>query len=227
MCSSDLEEARERAYAEAEEELADLRREAARLAQGLERARHDSRAVREIQSDLARVSRQLEHAGGREVPAERVQAETPAVGRHVRVPGFTEPGEVLTLPDSKGELEVQVGAFRVRVQAAELQPAPKPRSYPPGVAFKAAQKSAPPASLSQPLDMRGVRAEEVEPLLDRELNEAFSAGVLYLKIIHGHGSGIVRRIVRDYLAEQPYVASYEPASPGNGGDGATIVTLAV
>jgi DNA mismatch repair protein MutS2 len=75
--------------------------------------------------------------------------------------------------------------------------------------------------------MRGVRAEEVEPLLDRELSQALSAGVEYIKIIHGHGSGIVRRIVRDYLAEQPYVSSYEPASPSEGGDGATIVTLAV
>jgi DNA mismatch repair protein MutS2 len=75
--------------------------------------------------------------------------------------------------------------------------------------------------------MRGLRADEVEHLLDRELNEAFSAGVPYLKIIHGHGSGTVRKIVREYLAQQPYVSSFEPASPADGGDGATIVTLAV
>lgn len=183
----------------------------------------DSRAARSLHSQLARASQQLEQLKPR--PAAR--AEPLTVGQHVRVPNFTEPGQVLSLPDAKGELEVQVGAFRVRVRAAELQRAPRPRRLERAYAFQRAPESFSPPSLSQPVDMRGLRADEVEPLLDRELNEAFSAGVPYVKIIHGHGSGTVRKLVRDYLAAQPYVSSFEPASPSEGGDGATVVTLAI
>ena len=257
-------EARERAYAEAEAELTDLRREAARLAQELDRARgdrdtvealreqlvqarsdqdreaaralqqqlaeavarQDRSAARTLQSQLAQASQQLELRRGE---TRIVNPESPIlkIGQHVRVPGFSEPGQVLNLPDARGELEVQVGAFRVRVRAGELQSAPTPRRHEPSYGFQRSPESLSPPSLSQPVDMRGVRADDVEPLLDRELNEAFSAGVQYLKIIHGHGSGTVRKIVRDYLAQQPYVSSYEPASPSEGGDGATIVTLEV
>src|SRR5205823_3935943 len=124
------------------------------------------------------------------------------VGQHVRVPGFSESGQVLSLPDARGDVEVQLGAFRVRARAAELQRAPSPRRHEQAYGFQPAPKSAAPAGLSRPLDLRGLRADEVEPLLDRELNQAFSAGVSYLKIVHGHGSGTVRRIVRDYLAQQ-------------------------
>jgi DNA mismatch repair protein MutS2 len=222
-------EARDRAQAEAEAELANLRREAARLAQELQRARHDRAAVQAIQAELVQTSQQLEQRRRSQVqPSTKpVAPASLAIGDHVRVPGFTEPGQVLTLPNSKGELEVQVGAFNVRARAAELQPAPRPRPREAGYAFQRAPGSLTPPSLSHPVDMRGVRAEDVEPLLDRELNEAFSAGQPYLKIIHGHGSGIVRRMVRDYLAQQAYVSSFEPAPPGEGGDGATIVTLAL
>jgi DNA mismatch repair protein MutS2 len=189
-------------------------------------ARQDRDAMRTLQSDLSKASRRLETLA-HQPETRSSKLETLAIGQYVRVPGFAEPGQVLTEPDAKGELDVQVGAFRVRTRAAELQHAPRPRRPEPAYAFARAPESFSPPSLSQPVDMRGLRADEVEPLLDRELNEAFSAGVPYLKIIHGHGSGTVRKIVRDFLAHQPYVSSYEPASAAEGGDGATIVTLAI
>ncbi len=189
---------------------------------GEEAARQTIAAVQErVGEARQRLERQRPRAAAPEPPAE--PAGPVAVGQSVRVPGFTGPGQVLTLPDSRGDVEVQVGAFRVRVRASELQRAPRGRARQAGYVFQRAPESFTPPSLSHPVDMRGIRADEVEPLLDRELNEAFSAGVPYLKIIHGHGSGIVRRIVRDYLAQQPYVSSFEPDS----GDGATIVTLAI
>ena len=205
-----------------DEALASLRDEV------VQRAQHQSRqTVRSVGRQLSDTSQRLERLRPAR-PVEREAAATPIViGQHVRVPGFSEPGQVLNLPDGKGELEVQLGAFRIRVRATELQRAPKPRPHQQSYAFQRAPESFTPPSLSRPVDMRGVRAGEVEPLLDRELNEAFSAGVQYLKIIHGHGTGAVRKIVREYLAAQPYVSSYEPAPPKDGGDGATMVTLAI
>ncbi|HEU0166458.1 MAG TPA: Smr/MutS family protein, partial [Chloroflexota bacterium] len=181
-----------------------------------------------IRSSLAQATSALEERRPtRQAAVTAAPARELKVGQYVRVPGFGETGQLLSLPDDKGEVDVQVGAFTVRARAAELMKADRPRHRESEVVVQRAPMTEAPASLSHPVDMRGVRADEVEPLLDRELNGALSAGVPYLKIIHGHGTGIVRRMVRDYLAQQPYVSSFEPASPGDGGDGATIVSLAV
>jgi DNA mismatch repair protein MutS2 len=185
------------------------------------------RAVQSVQQELGQARQQLERQRPRAAGPSPEGAGVVTVGQSVRVPGFTEVGQVLSLPDAKGQLEVQVGAFRVQTRAAEVLRAPRPRRHEPSYGFQRAPRSAVPPSLSRPVDLRGVRADEVELSLDRELNEAFGAGVQYVKIIHGHGSGIVRRIVREYLAQQPYVSGWEPAPASEGGDGATIVTLAV
>jgi len=220
--------AREQAYAEAEEEVADLRRQTARLAQQLERLhRPEAHPARELHAEIALVGQRLSAARPRPamaaVPVRQVNA-----GQMVRVAGFAQPGQVVAGPDARGEVEVQIGAFHARVPLAELSPVASQRSGERGFTFTAAP-SRPKRShtLEAPLDLRGLRADEVRPLLERELDEAFTAGVQYLRIVHGHGTGVIRRIVREFLESQPYVSSYEPASPTQGGDGATLVTLAL
>ncbi len=221
-------EAREQAYAEAEEELGELRREAARLAQQLDRQRSDRTAVRALQDEIRQASDQLGRKQPRVATAAAPAVTNLRVGQTVQVPSFSEPGQVLSGPDNRGEVEVQVGAFRVRVPAAELRAAPKRQLSNKSFTFQPSSQEPPHAhTLADPLDLRGMRADEVEPLLDRELNDAVVAGIPYMKIIHGHGSGVVKKIVRDFLGHQPYVRSYEPAQANDGGDGATLVTLAL
>lgn len=75
------------------------------------------------------------------------------------------------------------------------------------------------------LDLRGKRAEEVQRLVDVYLNEAAVANLPWVRIVHGFGSGVVRQIVREVLAKHPLVKGYRPGERGEGGDGATVVTL--
>jgi len=75
------------------------------------------------------------------------------------------------------------------------------------------------------LDLRGKRAEEVEPLLDDYLNQASLCGLTRVRIIHGHGTGTVRQIVRQALASHPLVTSFQPGEQGEGGDGVTMVNM--
>jgi DNA mismatch repair protein MutS2 len=49
----------------------------------------------------------------------------------------------------------------------------------------------------------------------------------FVRVIHGKGTGVLRQIIRDYLSESPMVQSYQPASQADGGEGATVVKLAV
>src|SRR3712207_3473328 len=81
---------------------------------------------------------------------------------------------------------------------------------------------APSRDVSMQLDMRGVRAHEVEALLDRYLNNAFMSNLSEVRLVHGKGTGALRKIVRDVLSSHPLVAAYAAGIDGEGGEGVTI-----
>ncbi|TAM81538.1 MAG: DNA mismatch repair protein MutS [Acidobacteria bacterium] len=74
-------------------------------------------------------------------------------------------------------------------------------------------------------DLHSVQPKEVEAVIEAYLEEARSLGLKNLRIIHGRGIGVQRRIVRAVLARTPFVGSYNDAPPEAGGWGATIVSL--
>lgn len=80
-------------------------------------------------------------------------------------------------------------------------------------------------TVARELDLRGRRAEEVEPLLDAYLSDAALAGRAEVRIIHGYGTGAVRSIVRELAAHHQLVRSFRSAEPDEGGDGATVIHL--
>ncbi len=142
-------------------------------------------------------------------------------GDEVRVESLGQIGTVSRRLD--GEFEVQVGAFKLRRAAEDL------------VRIAAASAPASPgtvrvreASVQAPLEMdiRGRRPHDIEPDLDRYVNDSYLTGLETLKIIHGHGSGVLRRAVREQLEAHPLVAEVRAASRDQGGDGVTIATLA-
>ena len=132
-------------------------------------------------------------------------------------------GTVLALSESSSQLELQVGGARltmhledVDLSRVERAPALAPSPAP-------AQRVLKGMSPSPELDIRGRRANEVAPELDSYLNDASLAGLGRVRIIHGHGTGVVRQIVRDMLASHPLVKSFQPGERSEGGDGATMV----
>jgi len=75
------------------------------------------------------------------------------------------------------------------------------------------------------LDLRGLRAEEARDRLDRYLDDKFLDGFGGVYVIHGHGTGALRRAVRGYLTESPYVDEFRRGDESEGGDGVTVVKL--
>jgi len=75
------------------------------------------------------------------------------------------------------------------------------------------------------LDVRGARVDEVVELLDQTLDQAAMAGAGRLTVIHGHGTGALRDAVRNLVSGHPLVKDWRPGERGEGGDGATIITL--
>ncbi|MGZ3583162.1 MAG: Smr/MutS family protein, partial [Ktedonobacterales bacterium] len=75
------------------------------------------------------------------------------------------------------------------------------------------------------LDLRGWRVEEALLEVDRYLNDAYLAGMPFVRILHGKGTGALRQAIREELGRSPMVKSFASAPANEGGDGVTVVTL--
>jgi len=139
--------------------------------------------------------------------------------------GMDHFGEALGEPDARGEIEVRMGALRSRIKLAQVERVQRPR---PSQAHGAITADvAPPPPVAGELDIRGQTIDEGTPALEQYLDDAFRAGVPSVRVIHGKGTGTLRRAVRDHLSKHALVKSYEEAPREYGGEGVTIVHLAV
>ena len=144
-------------------------------------------------------------------------------GDTVWLRGIASAGEALGAPDADGEFDVQLGALRTRVRLQQVEAAgppglqrPTPGRVPPP----------PPAPVPDEIEVRGQTLAEALPKVETYLDLAARAGKFRVFLIHGKGTGIMRRAVRDMLDRHPLVTRYETAVPADGGEGVTIAFLA-
>jgi DNA mismatch repair protein MutS2 len=111
----------------------------------------------------------------------------------------------------------------MRVKLSELQRAVGS----PAQVVKEAQPVAPlpRESLPMDLDLRGLTAEEGVARMRHYLDRAVQAGLPFVRLIHGKGTGALRRAIREAIKSDPAVLSFEPGLDGEGGDGVTVVRL--
>jgi DNA mismatch repair protein MutS2 len=126
-----------------------------------------------------------------------------------------------------------VGALTVEIDGAELRrgaaaAAAARRAGPSGAAAGGAARdelSLVIQNASNTLDLRGQRADEAVRAVVSVLDRAALEGTSPVLLVHGHGTGALRKEVRAYLAASPYVARWAPGEPRQGGDGVSIVEL--
>jgi len=213
-----LEEARE----EGRRELANLRTELKRiLAELLPTALNPSAA-----GDVARHLRAIEE---RLAPVEALEEGTPDegeslhVGDTVYVTSLKQKGEILSLGEQ--EAEVKIGGFRLRTHPSKLRFEARATDAAPSASRDKTARIPRAESPGVDLDMRGWRAHEVAPALDKYLDQAYLAGLPWVNIIHGKGMGVLRQVVREFLQGHPLVESARPGAQGEGGDGVTVARL--
>jgi DNA mismatch repair protein MutS2 len=80
-------------------------------------------------------------------------------------------------------------------------------------------------NFSPHLDLRGFRGQDALQELDRFLDKAVMAGYNRLELLHGKGDGILRKLLREHLRKQRFVADFESEHADRGGDGVTLVSL--
>jgi DNA mismatch repair protein MutS2 len=231
-----IEEEREQilanARAEAEEELSRVRQLLAHAGRRIERQKPEAAA---------------EKVAAAEAVAETLKPPPPSPGRRRRkggdlilpeeiqpgdivwVRGLGRFGEALSSPDDKGEVEIRLGSLHSTVplkKVEKVQRLAKSVSKASVPVITKGSVTPPPSSVPMELHIRGALVDQVLPDLDKYLDDAFRAGLPWVRIVHGKGTGALARAVRHMLSSHPLVKDYAVAPREEGGEGVTIAHLA-
>jgi DNA mismatch repair protein MutS2 len=192
----------------------------------LSRAREEAQAlVRQAQEELRGLINDFKAQGRRDVHrlAQTIKAEEEKISRG----GLGE--KIEALPGTSREA-TQPG-WGATGNVLSLGPWEKGLGLKPDKTTDAGQSTRPglihyeiPAAARE-LKVIGLRVEETLPRVDRAIDEAFLAGLKELEIIHGAGTGRLRKAIREHLRENGFVKAFWPGGPGRGGDGVTVVEI--
>jgi DNA mismatch repair protein MutS2 len=141
------------------------------------------------------------------------------VGATVRVRGTAAAGQVSRVAGDR--IEVRVGGKRVWVERADCEPAVGPLAHTSGGVELPAGEASPPTELK----LIGLSREEARTELERFLDHAVLSGIARVRVVHGHGTGALRKVVREVLAAHPAVAHFAHPPQYRGGTGVTEAEL--
>ncbi len=203
------------------QEAAELHKEIRQATTELRKEKTSAR-LEEAKKSLARVREEI--ASERWQPPAGVSPEEDSgiikVGDTVRIKEAGLTGTVLTINETSQEIEVQAGKTKMRLGLnGVIKATPVVDKFAPAPKIPAARR------VPMELDLRGKRADEVEPILDVYLNDASQSNLSETRIIHGIATGTVRAIVREFLKNHPLAKSFRAGGRDEGGDGVTVVKL--
>jgi DNA mismatch repair protein MutS2 len=144
-------------------------------------------------------------------------------GDRVTIPCYNQDGYVLQEPNASGDVLVQVGILKISVPLDELRPCmhePQPQT-----SYTRASTIESDASMPAELNFRGLSGDDAIEAVDKYLDAAYLAGLTKVSLIHGKGTGVLRDVVRKYLAKHPLVASFRSGNYNEGGTGITVVVF--
>ena len=163
------------------------------------------------------------------LPPEKATGSPVLIGSRVRMKGQHESGEVVDIHGNDATVAFNTITLKVKTGNLEVLQANTPvkKSVNRGVAYQnmVNDMNARMANFRITIDVRGKRAEEIELLIQRYIDEAIMLHVSEVSILHGKGNGVLRSIIRNYISGIPEVIHFADASLETGGSGITQVTL--
>ncbi len=228
---ADAEREIERAKQEAQRIVSRTRAQADALIEEMEQARREKEMSAEDRAKLRRSISQMEaHADPvkiKETPAEEYKLPRPLkVGDEVLIYDIDKNATVLAPPNKDGVVLVQAGIIKTRVDIKNLRLL-KSKMKPNTPKF-ASTRSVPSRADTRPeteVDVRGQTAFDAIQIVDKAIDNAVLSGITKLTIIHGKGTGILRREINMHLRTHKAVKSKRLGTFGEGEDGVTIVEL--
>lgn len=132
-------------------------------------------------------------------------------------------GTALRAPDKDGNVEVQVGMLKVKTHISTVSAAPPEKKA--KVHTPAASRRSSGAPVRMEVDLRGMTLDEAEAVTEKFIDDAVLAHLETVTVIHGKGTGVLRKGIHELLKRNRSVKSYRLGTFGEGENGVTIVTL--
>ena len=214
------------ARAEAELEVAVLKRNIESLKSQLKKARQPLEALKQVEEQVEEIAEKVEE------PVERKSKQFSVtsglsplkLGERVTVSTLNADGVVTALSES--DAEVQVGSLRIRAKLSDLERKKTSDDRPQTIDTPIVHRSSSAAqSPGIELDIRGQTSEDALEKLERYIEKAYLAGLPFVRIIHGKGTGVLRQAVREALRQNSQVTSFEEGGAKEGGEGVTVAMI--
>lgn len=232
------------------EKRADIIAEAKREAREL--LRETKSAVKDVQKDLRRLQKSGAHTNlntgaleksrrkineaedlvsekvVKQVNSEPVSADTLKVGDRVKLLTLGQNGTILSLPDEKGNLMINIGALKVKARLQDLMLINEGKDRKPQAKSSSKYGSllrSKSSSVSASINVMGKNLDDALADVEKYLDDVYMAGLDMASIIHGRGGGILKDGIRQMLKRKKYVDSFGAASYNDGGEGVTIVRM--
>jgi len=158
--------------------------------------------------------------------AKTVKASDLMIGADIKILTLNSNGTVSTLPNEKGDLFVQAGLLRTKVNIKDIEladpPKDKSQKESRGHTGSGNIRMDKALQIHQEINLIGMTVDEAVPELSKYLDDAYLAHLEYVTIIHGRGTGALRKAVHNHLKRTKYVKSFRPGEFGEGGTGVTI-----
>lgn len=232
------------------EKRADIIAEAKREAREL--LRETKSTVKDVQKDLRRLQKSGAHTNlntgaleksrrkineaedlvsekvVKQVNSEPVSADTLKIGDRVKLLTIGQNGTILSLPDEKGNLMINIGALKVKARLQDLMLINEGKDRKPQAKSSSKYGSllrSKSSSVSASINVMGKNLEDALADVEKYLDDVYMAGLDMVSIIHGRGGGILKDGIRQMLKRKKYVDSYGAASYNDGGEGVTLVRM--
>ena len=239
-----------RARAEAQRLVTEVRRHVNEEWDRLKRAEKSRPELERARKRLVETARQVEHTAGA-AAREPDGAGPVVVGDRVEITHLGLKGDALgvdgeTVTVQAGAVTVKVPMQALRVMSRDPSPRPSPQGEEGGTSLRLrrgraqgeADSDSPvtggrrgrittpgKGAVAVELNIIGRTTDEARDLLEKYLDDAFLAGLSSVRIIHGKGTGALRRAVEELLSAHPLVAEHRPGASSEGGAGATVAAL--
>mgnify|MGYP001851706997 FL=1 len=232
-----LDEQRDRIIREANEKANAILRDAKEVADETIRNFHkfgkENISAAEMEKERERLRKKIKDTSAASALKPQKQKKTykPAdfkLGESVKVLSMNLTGTIVSRPDSRGNVTVQMGILRSQVNISDLEIIEEPSPYAPKKLNRSSKgrigmsKS---LSVSPEINLLGRTVDEAVAELDKYLDDALLSHLNTVRVVHGKGTGALRKGIHEYLRRQKHVKSYHLAEFGEGDAGVTIVEL--
>ena len=225
--------ARERILKEANEEARDILQKAKDVADETIRNFHkygNATPMKEMEKQRQKVGKEVARKNARlsiqpqAKPAGTLTAKDLTLGQKVKVHSLGVEGYVTSLPDGKGNLFVQCGIIKSKVNIRDLSLSREEEiTIPTRLRSQSSRiKMSKSLSVSTEINLLGMTCDEAISALDKYLDDAYVAHLPSVRIVHGKGTGALRKAVSDHLRRQSYIKSFRLGEFGEGDAGVTI-----